>query len=885
MFDMKKVMWILSGLLVAGLIWFFVSRVPFRAHNMLPAVETVQEVALDSESPWPRFRANSLQNGRAPVQPQQNPRLRPWSFMTGKGIFSSPVIDAAGNIYIGSADHNFYSIASNGSLNWTFPTGEIIDSSALLDDRQRVYFGSGDAHVYCLDRRSGELVWKTAAHSVEQVEAEFDLETYNLNWFEGNIGMLPGGNLLAPNDNYLVYEIERDTGERVHQYIANEMVWSLPAVNTETGALFFGSQFMALKNLFSYNFNTKARRWTAGGLGSNAASPLLTSNAADGGVIVGGYDGYVRAYSQLNGKQLWKRGLRDHIYSSPAQLSDGTIIQPSADGTVYALNPRDGKVEWAFDTLEPIRSSPAVAADDTIYVGSGEGRLYCINADGTLRWSYLCIDEVRNDLNSSPALGPQGVCIAGENGGIFFVPYDYPLTPAGLRDPRCDRGPGEKLPEEGSYLVFTGRFGGLPVDPPQRIEANQPLAFTLVVRENGDTLKSAIDPKTLEVEVSGEPDFKLEVAAHRQFVLLTPSEYWVSDLSSAGGKATREITVKLSGSYKTDLRRIGLKFFGGRRTGTFEHEFQFEVSIGQGDASQFPYQVPERSGDASTVFELSRLAAPNPTMLPSWNQIGFDSLHYLAGTVGWIQPFSAGRGSGSAGNGADAVDSSAREVLVWVIGGKLQDGTTGVDPSLQVRYPLHLRMEHGLVTLSNYEGFKINFIGSWDMPFKYYRISAAADQESGEILSRPALTAVALGDEIEFYGRFLKLMGMTDFRTGEMPVFGGLDLQLFGTSTPPHGVMPETVGFSVDGSRVRADLSSANLSADAHVLSLVLTDPESGRALPLYYSNDTTVTSDERGKITEVAIDVPDEFVPGGYEAVLMVDTSPAARQDVRLTK
>ena len=856
---------------------------------MLPAQEDTVRVALDSESPWPRFRANSLQNGRARVEPKQNSQLRPWTFLTGKGIFSSPVIDGDGNIYIGSADHNFYSISSEGELNWKFSTGEIIDSSALLDDRQRVYFGSGDAHVYCLDRRDGALVWKTAAHTVEQVESQFDLETYNLNWFEGNIGMLPDGNLLAPNDNYLVYEIDRDTGERVNQYIANEMVWSLPAVNTDTGALFFGSQFMALKNLFSYDYNTKARRWTAGGLGSNAASPLLTSNAADGGVVVGGYDGFVRAYSQLNGKQLWKRGLRDHIYSSPAQLSSGVIIQPSADGTIYALDPQNGKVIWAYDTLEPIRSSPAVAADDTIYVGSGEGRLYCINPDGTLRWSYLCIDEVRNDLNSSPALGPQGICIAGENGGVFFVPYDYPLSPAGLRDPRCARGPGEKLPREGSYLVYTGRFGGLPVDPPEQIEANQPLAFTLVVRENGDTVKSAIDPATLAVEISGDPEFKVEVSAHRQFVLLTPSEYWVTDRRPAtADMAAREITVKLSGSYKTGLRRIGLKFFGGQRAGTFEHEFHFEVPLGQGEGPQFPYQVPERAGNASTVFELSRLAAPNPTMLPSWNQIGFDSLHYLAGTVGWIQPVSDDRVSGSAENGANvanAADSSVREVLLWVIGGKLQDDTTVVDPSLQVRYPLRLRMENGFVTLSNYEGFKINFIGSWDMPFKYYRISATADQATGEILSRPALTAVALGDEIEFYGRFLKLMGMTDFRTGEMPVFGGLNMQLFGTRTPPGTVNPEIVEFSVDGAIVRADLLSARLSADAHVVSLVLIDPKSGNALPLYYSNDTKVISDETGKISEVSIDIPDEFVPGEYEAVLMVDTSPAARQIVRLKK
>ena len=116
-----------------------------------------------------------------------------------------------------------------------------------------------------------------------------------------------------------------------------------------------------------------------------------------GAVIVGGFDGFVRAFAQDSGKLLWKFGTKDHIYASPAQLRDGTIIQGSTDGTLYAINPHTGKSVWEFDTLEPIRSSPAVDGDGNIYFGNGEGKLYCVNSDGTLRWSYQCITDVRND--------------------------------------------------------------------------------------------------------------------------------------------------------------------------------------------------------------------------------------------------------------------------------------------------------------------------------------------------------------------------------------------------------------------------------------------------------------------------------------------------------
>jgi len=110
-------------------------------------------------------------------------------------------------------------------------------------------------------------------------------------------------------------------------------------------------------------------------------------------------------------------------------MADGTIIQPSADGSIYAITPSDGSLRWAFDTREPIRSSPAIDGAGNIYVGSGEGRLFVLDAEGSLRWSIRLIDDSRDDLNASPALGSDAIVLAGENGGVFSVPYDYCLRP------------------------------------------------------------------------------------------------------------------------------------------------------------------------------------------------------------------------------------------------------------------------------------------------------------------------------------------------------------------------------------------------------------------------------------------------------------------------
>ena len=120
---------------------------------------------------------------------------------------------------------------------------------------------------------------------------------------------------------------------------------------------------------------------------------------------------------------------------------------------------------WAFDTREALRSSAAIDGDGNAYLGSGEGKLFVLNPDGTLRWAIQLIDEDRNDLNASPALGLEAIYLAGESGEVFSIPYDYCLR-ADLDDDRCVTDTGEQLPASGVQLVYTDRFGGLePIAP------------------------------------------------------------------------------------------------------------------------------------------------------------------------------------------------------------------------------------------------------------------------------------------------------------------------------------------------------------------------------------------------------------------------------------
>ena len=834
-------------LLTLVAIIYVVLFIPLKPHNLDHGKQTVllngefdYTLPLDKKSPWPKFRADAMQTGRTPIIPKMNTGLKPWTIKTGKGIFSTPVVDEKGTVYIGSADHVFYAIGVDGTILWKLEIEGIIDSSALLHENGNLYFGGGDGKVYCVERDSGKVLWTFVGQTPQEVEEEYNIKTYNLGWFEGNIAVLPDGSLLAPNDNYLVYRLSADTGEKIGAFLANEMVWTSPAVNVETGRLFFGTCAQVLQNVYGYNYNTGKQIWLRGGMGTVSSSPLLLNNEENGVIIVGCFDGYVRAMSQIDGKTIWQTALGDHIYASAAMLSDGTIIQPAADGTVYALNPKNGHIIWSFDTLEPIRSSPAVDGEDNIYFGSGEGKLFCLNKDGTLKWSYQLIESERNDLNASPALGYDGVYIAGESGEIFFMPYDYPLSQTGLVDVKTYTG-GETLPDDGIFLYSLHHFGTLNATSAKTIDANETIAYQLFVREDGATLPSQIDKGLVKVEIVTAEDYEIpfeyevKVAANGKFLYLVPTEYWPEE----------EFTVKVTVTAKTGFWRLGLKEFFGNKKGTTTIEETFTVNP---KGQKMAIDLPE--SNAATVFELKRIAVPNPVMLPSYNQIGFDSLHYLAGAVYEI-------------NG---------KTVLWVVGGKNENGKTVYDPSIKARYPLILEQNGALMTFYNYDGFKINFIGSWDMPFKNYRIAAnSTTLLEGEIKTQ--LSASMNCDEIEYYGLGLKLMGMSDFQTGVMNAYGAVNVKLYDAAIP----LDIPIDFKRESDKVAATLNPTinPFKLDEHIYSILVTDSE-GNPLPLYYTQDTIV-EEEAGFVSSVSVSWDKKSAPtGDIKVYFIIDNSVA---------
>ncbi len=783
-------------------------------------------------APWPKFRADAEQTGRSALVPKTSGGTF-WELKTEKGIFSSAVIGPDGTTYIGSADRTFYAIAPNGTVKWKVQAGEVIDSSALLDDRGRVYFGAGDGKLRALDAATGAEVWTYTADDPRTTNAF-------INWFEGNVALAKDGSLLVPNDNFRLYSIDRDTGAVKWRAPMPDQTWSSPAIDTNDGMIFIGNNNV----LPTLGRNTFAlapdgtTAWSESTLGSVAASPMIAGDK----VIVGAFDGWLRAYAKATGELLWSVPTRDHIYASPGLLSDGTIIQPSADGTVYALAPEDGRVKWTFDIDDPIRSSPAIDGEDNIYFGGGDGRLWVLAKDGTLRWSMKLVTGERNDLNGSPSLGPDGIVIAGESGQIFGVPWDFCLRDEAKGDGRCTTVAPPR--SDTASLVYVTAMGATEASAPPAIDPNEVLTFRVAVREKGASLLATLDAPSIEVTTNPPVEVDVRASGDGKFVTLTPKTAWPAN-----------VEVSVEATWLRDHGREGLRLTGGAPGGTVSTRFTTKTRPA-GTASVSPAAL----GKAGTEWELARVALPMPTLMPSYNQIGFDSLHWLLGMI----------------------EREGDHGIAWMIGAKLAEGEnrTVVDPTTRALFPLEVKLDGDLITFASSETLRVEVMNAV-IPFDAFRISARVPSDR---LVSAKLAGASVCATIPFYGQFLQKLGLCNPQTDELVVVGGAELRPIKKTLRDEGqVAPGfgNVNILREGESVKAMLDGSNVRASDHVMGLLLVDAATGKPVTLDYGIDTTRTMDAQGNVTSISVPLAGRKVPAKMRAHVLVDTRLAATKEL----
>jgi outer membrane protein assembly factor BamB len=827
-----------------GLSW---AGSPAGAH---PAAAAGLAVPLDASSPWPEMRHDRRNTGRSSIVGRYRGE-RPWALRTGRGIFSTPVIGGDGTVYVGSGDTYFYAIRPDGRLRWRVKTGGIIDAAGALsayDPRvgsAPLTFGSGDQRLYHVSTpRTGRprILWKFRP-TVPPVKGQ------RVDWWEGNVAVGPGGNLYAGNTGGTAYALRPDS-RRMWTFTAGNSIWTTPAFAAD------GSSYWGSLDFNIYHLDRQGRRlWHTFTPGYVISSPAIGS---DGTVYVGSFDSKLYSLNPATGTPHWTFETTDHIYSSPALGQDraghtDAIYVASADGSVYSLSP-GGRLRWRYDTGDAIRSSPVLGAAPTgahreiLYVGSSNGKLYALDAGtGRRRWSFDTTprDPVlrdRNDLNASPALGRTGVYIAGEDGYVDYVPYDYCLH---RRDPRCSTNPAQELGNE-LNRVFVVSAGGstLTTTSLRGVSRAAVINLRLVVRRHGRTVNAAMLNPDRIVSITPKAAFTTQESGDGHYLYVVPRGLL------RAGTAYR---VRIAGGYTDNGVRMGNFNPAGPRAGTFRQTITIRT-VGGGRSG-----LPLRAGhDQVSAVTISRLAVPMPAFLPSVNQIGFDSYDWIASTIA----------------------RTRSRVLLWVIGAyEDAHGAERVDPHSAFGFPLS----------GHYAGRSL-MLSSPNVPLQFSfgvvplrRFELRGDLSPG-LRFQPgvSLYAETVCATVPTYGPELVFTGICN-PSGVLAASGTFVSGAYrGTANVrPSGVRLGAVRWvrptaaragSVDARLVGARLPAAN----RHVAGVLLTDATSGRPLAINYRAQTTVSRAGAGGIAGVSLTIARGTVlPARIRAYVIVDAFP----------
>jgi outer membrane protein assembly factor BamB len=795
------------------------------------------DVPVQPNSPWPMMRRDQPNTGLSPIRATYRDGEHPWSFRTGRGVFSTPVIGGNGTVYVGSADGYMYALAPDGELRWRFQTGGVIDSAAALgayDPRfgsSTLTFGSGDELIYRLRKlglnhlsRSQRIAWTFEPTRPPGAGQQ-------VSWWEGNVVIGPGGTLYAGNTGGGLYAINPD-GTLRWLFPTTNSVWSAAGIGDQ------GNEYFGSLDFFVHGLDPDGRQlWSRLAFGFVASSPAIGS---DGTVYIGSFDGSLYALDPDTGAVRWTFPTDDHIYSSPALAQDGegrtsAIYVGSADGSLYKLTP-DGRLVWRYDTGDPIRSSPAIGRaprgdGEIVYFGSANGKLYALDgADGSRRWSYDWTPEDpvlrdRNDLNASPALGERGIYIAGEHGLVVYVPYEWCLE-AGATDPRCETDPGEEFPNDATDVYPVTPGGNTQLG--DRLTDNAPAASSpigrLVVRRGGDTLDAAMQG-TAEGLVSPSPRFPFtaELSGDGHFIDVLPTGFLRPDTEYS--------------------LRFGGEWTAGDASGPFNDEIRFRTAPAR--LRRPPLHVKH---GRVTALNLRRLAVPLPPFLPSVNQIGFDSYDWIVGTLDITPPDPRGEG----------------RALFWVIGARKDPhGVSVADPASEFAFPLLGRYRRDSLILSARDLTLTFSFGP--VPLHVFQLRGQLRRDLG--MQGANMYSETVCADVPVYGPLLPLTGLCN-QKGKLVASGTFVTDAYdrrgAANRRPQGLRIESVDLKRPGASAAGEAAAtfslrhgARYPASEHVASILLTAADSGEPVSLDYKAATSTTTDAAGNLTGVRVEIP----------------------------
>lgn len=376
---------------------------------------------------WPTTLNQPANTGRSSFAgPGQITNTQPMSI--DGNMRGGPVVDAAGNIYVGSDNAKLYCLSPNGSIKWSYTSSYPFYPTPAIGPDGTIY-GCSDQVVALTP--AGSLKW-----------------TYTRRDF-GMVITVPPKLNSSGDSLYVVAGSATGQGSRII------------ALNTATGQAKWEMRF-------------------------SAGSLSVPGIGADGTVYVGSEELKLYALDPSNGSVKWAhQETGDNLIRGPVAIdSQGTIYfcksgQAPGENAIVALN-SDGSVKWSYRAGGYLANPPsiAIAPDGTIYVGFYG--MVALTPEGKLKWSSSTAGNV--------GIYP-GAAAVDQYGAVYFGTGDgkvFGYSPTGTQLWRLDQGKGAAGPAiTANGLIYFSDAGSLvyavsgpAIEPPTQAPTLQAVAYS-----------------------------------------------------------------------------------------------------------------------------------------------------------------------------------------------------------------------------------------------------------------------------------------------------------------------------------------------------------------------------------------------------------------------
>ena len=388
-----------------------------------------------------------------------------WDFYIGP-THGEPVLDGD-RVYAGTADGMFFclnvdidtppgrvwGVTPRKRVAWQFKVGGAANSTAVVQD-DRILFGANDGCVYCLDKNSGQALWK---HQVEPAESRAFI------FF--STPRVADGRVYVGAANKHLYCLDLATGERLWEHRAEEWIRARPVC--AGGRVYFATMDGALHCLAVADGTVEAVWQTRIGTHPIFSDPVLgwtdDVESAGGKIYVNSSDLFLWCIDAETGEIRWRHSLLSCVYRGAQRIvtdevaavagghfqskptaADGKLFVGVPGRFVYGLDYRTGDELWRFELGAAVSSAPAYS-NGRVFFGQqgGEEYFYCVDAnDGSLIWKQA-LSWVWSSANVYagklyvPGVDGYVYCLREEDGAIL---WRYRTGMAAHPEPPVDGG-------------------------------------------------------------------------------------------------------------------------------------------------------------------------------------------------------------------------------------------------------------------------------------------------------------------------------------------------------------------------------------------------------------------------------------------------------------